>query len=152
MVTQDCDLEQDFKVRFPTQLSSDKLVPNILLSNVDTAAALRGTPQSTGINSAIWKRINQNKDERYHFLQAVDKSCDGCGTGLPEMGIDFKRYFTMPTDELYRRIEVGEAQRRCVLVSPYLEHFISRFMYYLSRVALPEDHFSEPEGKHLLPS
>jgi hypothetical protein len=59
------------------------------------------------------------------------------------MGIDFKRYFTIPADETYRRVELGEAQRRCVLQSPYLEHLSSRFAYYLSRVALPLDHVSE---------
>ena len=39
--------------------------------------------------------------------------------GIPELGVDFKRYFTIPTDEIYKRIEKGEVRRRCVLMSPY---------------------------------
>jgi hypothetical protein len=143
VMTQDCDLEQDLKVRIAGQ-QSDKILPNVLFCNVATAEALRGTPKTTGINYEMWKRISQNKDERYHFLQAVDASCDAQQIGLPEIGIDFKRYFSIPTDELYRRLEMGEAKRRCVLASPYLEHLSSRFTYFLSRVALPEEHFSEP--------
>ncbi len=146
VLTQDCDLAQDFTVRLAGR-ESDKNLPNILFCNVAKADDLRGTPQTTGINSEMWKRISQNKDDRYHFLQAVDDSCDARQVGLPEMGVDFKRTFSLPTDELYRRLELGEAKRRCVLGSPYLEHFSSRFAYFLSRVALPEDHFSEPGGK-----
>jgi len=144
VVTQDCDLEQDFRVRFPDEKPSDKLLPNILFCPVATAVELRGT---TGITSDIWRRISQNKDERYHFLQAVEAGSDAQQSGLPELGIDFKRVFTLPTDELYLRIELGEAKRRSVLQSPYLEHLSERLAHFNSRVALPEDHFSEPAGK-----
>jgi hypothetical protein len=70
-------------------------------------------------------------------------ACDRLQEGLPELAIDFKRYFTVPTDEVYRRIELGEARRRCLLISPYLEHLSSRYAYFLSRIALPVDHASE---------
>lgn len=66
------------------------------------------------------------------------------GEGAPELVIDFKRYFTLPTGELYRWIALGETRRRCRLRSPYMEHLSSRFAYFLSRVALPEDYRSEP--------
>lgn len=151
VLTQDCDLEQDFNVRSVGNLS-DKLLPNVLFCNLAKAEDLRGTPATTGINSDMWKRISQNKDERYHFLQAVDGSCDAQQIGLPELGLDFKRYFTLPTDEIYHRIESGEAKRRCVLASPYLEHLSSRFAHFLCRVALPEDHFSEPGSASTRPS
>lgn len=141
LISQDCDLEQDFTVR-QKQIVSDKRLPNVLFCEVATAEELFGRVKTLG--SKLWDRIRINKDERYHFLQAVDGSCDARQIGLPEMGIDFKRYFTIPTDEIYKRIEIGEAKRRCVLVSPYLEHLSSRFAYFLSRVALPEDHLSEP--------
>ncbi|HEY8505607.1 MAG TPA: hypothetical protein VIL46_13565, partial [Gemmataceae bacterium] len=144
VLTQDCDLEQDFRVRFPEAKPSDKLIPGVLFCEVATAEELFGIIRQT--NKKLWDRIKISKDERYHFLQKVDPSSDLLNEGLPELAIDFKRYFTIPTDEVYRRIEVGEAKRRCVLVSPYLEHLSSRFAYFLSRVALPEDHFSEPGG------
>jgi hypothetical protein len=140
ILTQDCDLDQDFRAR-AQQAAADKIIPNVLFCEVATAEELRGSP---GVNSSIWARIRTNKDERYHFLQKVEAANDAAGQGLPELGIDFKRYFTLQTDEVYRRIELGEALRRCVLVSPYLEHLGSRFAYYLRRIALPQEHLSEP--------
>jgi hypothetical protein len=138
-LTQDCDLEQDFKARRGL-IAADKIISSVLFCEVTTAEELRG---STGINSTIWARIRTNKDERYHFLQKIEAGDDALGQGLPELGLDFKHYFTIPVEEIYRRIELGETQRRCVLVSPYLEHLSSRFAYFLSRVALPHDHASE---------
>jgi len=145
VLTQDCDLEQDFKAR-QGRNQPDKLLPNVFFCQVATAQQLRG---ATGITADIWRRISRNKDERYHFLQRIAADSDALQQGLPELGIDFKRYFTIPTEEIYKRIELGEARRRCVLVSPYLEHLSSRFAYFLSRVTLPEDHFSEPARKDI---
>jgi hypothetical protein len=140
ILTQDCDLEQDFNVR-QKQGVSDKLLPSILFCEVATAEELFGRVKSLG--SKAWERIRINKDERYHFLQKVEPVDDVQGEGLPELGIDFKRYFTIPTEEIYWRVQQGKVKRRCVLQSPYLEHLSSRFAYFLSRVALPEDHVSE---------
>jgi hypothetical protein len=139
ILSQDCDLEQDFKAR-GSQVTSDKIIPNILFCEVITAEQLRG---SGGVNSTIWARIRTNKDERYQFFQKVQAADDALGQGLPELSIDFKRYFTIPADEAYWRVRSGEAKRRCVLVSPYLEHLSRRFASYLGRVALPQEHASE---------
>jgi hypothetical protein len=54
------------------------------------------------------------------------------------IGLDFRRVFTMPTPELYRRIEIGEARRHCYLSSIYRDHLSNRFYGYQMRVALPE--------------
>lgn len=137
IVSQDCDLDWDYKTR--TGQTTNKQVPAILFCEVTTAQILRGSTQSD-----IWKRIKINKDERYQFLQKVETHEDVLQHGLPELGIDFKRYFTLPADEVYSRISINEAKRRCRLISPYLEHFSTRFAYYQFRVALPSDHQSEP--------
>ncbi|MDX2043098.1 MAG: hypothetical protein SF097_17900 [Acidobacteriota bacterium] len=139
IVTQDCDLEQDFKAR-QFQKASDKLLPSILFCQLTSATDMRGRDE---MGSDIWKRVKINKDERYHFFQKVKPEEDLLGEGLPELGADFKRYFAMPTEEVYERLK-SEAQRRCTFASPYLEHFCTRFAYYQFRIALPEDHFSEP--------
>ena len=143
ITSQDCDLIHDWQVRDTpsSQLDSkaaQKLLPSILFTQMTTADALKS--QVPG--SDIWKRVRQNKDERYQFLESVPKECDALEEGLPELGIDFKRYFTIPTDEVYKRIQGGSAKRRCRLASPYLEHLSTRFCYYQFRVALPEDHRS----------
>jgi hypothetical protein len=134
VMSQDCDLDWDCRSQ-----QNNKKIPNILFCEVTPAESLRGR---SDINSEIWKRIKQNKDERYQFIQAALPQEDAQGEGLPELAIDFKRYFTIPTEEVYYRIQFG-ARRRCRLQSPYLEHLCTRFGYYQFRVALPAEHFSE---------
>lgn len=135
VLSQSCDLMQDFSAR----QGGKPQLPDVLFCHVPTAEDLR----STCGGSDIWKRIRQNKDERYHFLEKVPSDCDKSGEGVPELGVDFKRYFTLPTEEVYRRLEAGPTRRRTVLCTPYLEHLSTRFAYFLSRVALPRDHISE---------
>jgi len=62
--------------------------------------------------------------------------------GLPEFVIDFKHYFTLPTDEVYIRLQL-ETKRRCFLLSQYLEHLSDRFFFYQNRVVLDKEHKSE---------
>jgi hypothetical protein len=127
VVTQDCDLEQDYKARFPMMIVSDKLIPNVLLVQVVTVDELTGDLRK---GRELLKRVVQNKDERYHVLEKVAGADDVAGTGLPSLGADFKRYFTVPTDELYAQLGSG-ARRRTQLNSPYLEHFSQRFATYV---------------------
>lgn len=136
VLTQDCDLENDFAARGGADAKPPPL-PNILFCEVTTADALKGALPP---GKDIWKRITQNKDERYHCLELVPPDQDATAEGLAASGIDFKRYFTVPAAEVYRRIELGEAVRRCRLTSPYAEHLSSRFAFFQLRVALPENH------------
>lgn len=137
VMAQDCDLTQDFQVR-GQNFHSDKLIPSVLFCEAVTAEVLKGRAD---INSNIWKRIRQNKDERYQFLESVPVEADWLGVGVPELGLDFKRYFSVPTDEVYYWLK-HETKRRCKLVSPYVEHLSARFFYFHSRVALPAEHRS----------
>jgi len=112
VMSPDCDLEQDFAERMDSSKKEeqpDKLIPSVLLLEAITVNELRAT---TPAGKDIWKRIRQNKDERYHVLEAVPIKSDADGKGLPSLGIDFKRYFTVPTDEL--QVQCGtSAKRRC---------------------------------------
>lgn len=135
VLSQDCDLEQDFRSRQNGRAPS---LPSVLLCEVSSADDLKGNVPA---GKDIWKRIIQNKDERYQFLRAVSASQDAANDGLPELGIDFRRYFSVPTDELYEQFNLG-ARRRCRLVSPYKEHFMNRYAHFVARVGLPSDHFS----------
>ena len=87
----------------------------------------------------MWRRVRENKDERFHYLRLVRSEEDALSQGLPYLAVDFKRYFTIPTDEMYAQLQ-AEARRRARLVSPYLEHFCSRFAYFQQRIALADDH------------
>lgn len=138
VLSQDCDLNQDFDSRADST-KPDKRLPSVFLCEVVSASGLKGT----GITSDIWKRVRNNKDERYQFLQRIKQEEDALDNGIEELGVDFKRYFTLPTDELYKSIKIGITHRRSVLKSPYMEHLAVRFANYLSRIALPADHLSE---------
>jgi hypothetical protein len=147
VLSQDCDLDWDFKTRQqrpeaadPVAIAPAKEVPNTLLCEVLEAERVRARPE---IKSRDWERMKINKDERYQFLQSIASSEDALGQGTPELCIDFKRYFTVPTDELYLQFTMG-AVRRSRLNLPYVQHLCVRFFYFQYRVALPEEHESEP--------
>lgn len=140
ILSQDCDLLTDFKFReqsnWNVEDSSHKILPNILFCETNIVSEFMARVPKGG---DIWKRIIQNKDERYHVLENIPQSQDLLGKGIPSLGVDFRRHFSVATDELYVQLKMGTS-RRCRIVSPYLEHFTSRFAAYLSRVALPRDH------------
>lgn len=138
IATQDCDLDWDYKDR--QQGCGPKLIPNILFCEVVSAEELRARQD---IKSDIWRRIRANKDERYQFLQKAPPERDTVGQGLPDMALDFKRCFSIPTSEVYLQIG-SQARRRCRLVSPYLEHLSQRLFHFQARVALPAEHVSQP--------
>ena len=141
ILTQDCDLDWDFKARAQGEEGNRrqlKLAPNILLCELIAAETLRGQMKEAGIGgSDLWKRITQNRDERYHWFPLVSPEADRAAEGLTDLVADFKRVFTVPTDELYARLQYG-ARRRSMLQSPFLQHFSARFGYYCLRVALPD--------------
>ena len=141
IVSQDCDLEQDYKARNGLDdVKADKILPSILFCEVNTAEDICSSGGVTG--SSNRSQFSINKLERYQYLQKVDRSEDALHEGLPELGIDFKRYFTIPADEVYKRIATT-AKRRCYMNPPYLEHLSSRFCYFQMRIALPDEHKSE---------
>lgn len=138
ILSQDCDLELDFLAREEGLVKPDKLLPSVLFCEL---FALKELVDINRIKeSGIYQRVIQNKDERYHFLQEVAQDEDSCGKGLPTLGIDFKRYFTVPAEEVYKQLTDAKAVRRCYMCSPYLEHLSTRFCYYQFRIALPENH------------
>jgi hypothetical protein len=145
ILTQDCDLDWDFKARAtqPTDRGEEnkrqaKLVPNVLLCELTTTETLR--PRLAG--GDVLKRIRNNQDERYHCVPAVTLEEDRAGEALPELIADFKRVFSIPTDELYLRLGLG-MRRRAIRESPFLQHISTRFGYYCLRVALPENAAAE---------
>ncbi len=145
VVTQDCDLEQDYYFRFHERGKDRHKLPSILFCEVIEAEELvHGNRNETIFQvGPIRNNFRNNDDYRFHFIQSIPKEYDAFDEGLPELGIEFKRYFTIPTDEVYHRLNLFHAQRRCRLQSPYLEHFCTRFHYYHYRIALPEQYESE---------
>jgi len=119
VVSQECDLEQDFKIRKAEPVETPKLLKNVLL-----CVAL---PAELAV---------RNKNERFHFLESHDD--------FEELFVDFKSYLTIPTFDLYS--QVGDsASRLCRLSSPYMEQLSNRCFSYLSRIALPREHLKKSD-------
>ena len=125
VVSQDCDLDLDFKAREDPRLVR-RQIDHVLCCDIDDAQAMRERGQ---INTTRWGWVKSYQDERYHVLP-------GLLGGM--LGVDFRRVFAIPTVELYRRIEIGEAVRLCYLSPIYRDHLSNRFYGYHMRVALEE--------------
>ena len=136
IASQDCDLEQDHDARYGGKTAPDKMIPNVLLLQAVTQSELLVALAS---GSDIRKGVRGNKHDRYQILERVATTEDALGEGLPSLGVDFKRYFAVPTEELYSQLNSG-ASRRTQLNTNYLERFNQRFAGYLSRVALLREH------------
>jgi len=136
VLSQDCELDWDFKAR-QGKVGVKRMIPAVLCCELQPANDLRvqGKPE---IDSDKWREIKNNAVERYHYLPAVPPAQDALGEGLPDLAMDFRRFFTVSAEELYARLKKPEPHRRTFLLSPYREHLSMRFYYFQMRIALPE--------------
>jgi hypothetical protein len=149
ILSQDCDLIQQFNFR--NRPASARGTPEeeigrqlrelsaVLLCEVYDASHLKARNL---LNTNEWKRVKQNKDDRYQYLHDVEPDEDLVGEGFSELGIDFRHHFTIPIDEIYMQLG-AEARRRTQLDTPWMEHLSIRFAYYLGRIGLPRDHWEK---------
>ena len=114
------------------------MVPSILLCPAYPADKLRegnhlsflGLKMSRigKTKSTSWKTLKHNDNPRYHFLNKSEL------TDLPELVIDFKRYYSVSRDYLY------EIYNNCYSISLnelYREDLSNRFFNFQSRIGLP---------------
>jgi hypothetical protein len=144
VVTQDCDLDWDYKNRNSQDTQPSKSLNSVILCEIDTAQVIRDTADN--MNTKEWGLVKNHRHERFYFFEKIPAEYEVEQEGLPELTADFKRVFGMDSSTLYRQIEIGIVKRRTVLVSPYLEHFSRRYYYFHGRVALPSQYESEREG------
>lgn len=138
VLSQECDLEQDFNSRADEQkLNPDKFLQSILLCPAFPAEQVKmGThleelhwkmhQHSTG----EWDRVKKYNNYRYHFLPEND------GIQLPALALDFKQYITIPRKIAYR--DEIKASVLASLDDLFREHLSNRFAHYLSRIGLPD--------------
>ncbi len=134
VLSQDCDIENDYKSR-NCERNNDKFLRMILV-----CPAYKIEDFATGDHFSDWKMevFNSNKIDklkknneykRYHYLpEQVEFS-------IPDLVLDFKHFFTLPRDFLYKK-------RRDVYLASLNELFrealAQRFSNYLFRFGLPE--------------
>jgi hypothetical protein len=131
VLAQDCDLLRDYEAELGKKTP---ILNGVLIYEIELASEARRALQQ-GIS---WQPVTQNINERFHHLPAVPRECDALNVGLPELLIDFRRYFTLSVKEIYRQCErKNGASRRCRLETPYREHLQNRAAFYFQRIALP---------------
>ena len=144
VVTQDCDLDWDYRAKRAENPQLSKLLNSIILCEIAAAREIKDTADN--MNSREWKLVESHRHERFYFFEKVPPEYEVEQEGLPELTADFKKVFGIDVATLYRQIELGVVKRRTVLASPYLEHFSRRYHSFHSRVALPFQYESEREG------
>ena len=144
VVSQDCDLEQGYNFTVHDKGNLRHELPSILFCQAQDVDKFNKSHMYRSLfEEGPFRRDFRNNDVfRYHFIQAVPTELDTRDCGLPELGIDFKRHFSIPIVEVFRRIELGHTCRRTVLESPYRDHFSQRFYNFNNRIALPEEYES----------
>ncbi len=132
VISQDCDLEWDYKARFEGA-SVHKLLTHVLCCSLFSRYEIT---DETKQKSRRFDLLKQNQDERYHYL--AEAPVNGTEDTLPELIADFKTTFSLPTEFVYWSISTGQAIRKGALTSPYLEDFMHRLYSFLGRVATPQ--------------
>lgn len=135
ILTQDCDLAQDYDDRAMPQEFQNQSIDSILVAPLFLSEQLReGTHlvplgyKTERLNSNQWRMVKENRDCRYHFLpQDLDMQ-------ISETVIDFKHVFTLPRMELYKM-----KNNYIATVAPlFREHLSQRYANYVSRIGLPD--------------
>ena len=138
VLTQDCDLKQDSKIRHQGTLAQtqDKLILSVLVAplyNLEQVLIGEHLDQ-LGIQAQMIKSRTQgnylriNEIPRYHYVEFPE------GVAISPSVIDFKHYFSVNVE--YLRRKKGDLVCR---VSPlYREDISHRFASFLSRIGLPE--------------
>lgn len=136
VMSQDCDLQWDFEWRNGDKENHDKLLPSILLCPAYPSEQfllgnhIEGWKMSLFPSTQDVKSIKQNdKFNRYHFL---DKDA---GISAPELIIDFKHFYTVPTSLLYNDYK---SIYLATINELFRERLSQRFANYLSRFGLPD--------------
>lgn len=139
VLTQDCDLEQEYAQRWARKRNSadqDKWLISILVAPLYNAEHMfQGSHLSDlglnmqKFNSDQRSKIKSNQTARYHYLEFPKN------VNLVPMVIDFKQYFSVNSNYL----KINKKTKFACSVSPiYREDVSLRFANFLARIGLPE--------------
>ena len=138
ILTQDCDLDRDFKNRHSTEsiLDDDKKLISALVAPVyNSEQFFEGSHleyigrKMQRINSKRRQILKKNETPRYHYLEFPPES------SIANSVIDFKHYFSMNIEHLE---QIKKDHFECQVKELYREDISHRFVSYLSRIGLPE--------------
>lgn len=137
ILTQDCDLEQDFKYRTTAVKNQDKILQSILIcpaygwEDFIKGDHLQDYKLKMEIISGSdqKRKIKQQQVPRYHYLdEDLEKQ-------IAPLVIDFKHYYTLPVEFL---MHIYKEHYAYSIEELFRESLNQRFSFYLSRIGLPE--------------
>lgn len=145
VLSPDCDLLWDFESRFelldPDRDGDERAfeqhpdaVAQVLLCDLFSHAQMRGRFKG---KRELWRRVDQNQDERYHRLDAAPVA--ESGLNLQRLYLDFKKVTSVPTAALYEGILLDDVKRIALIPDVWIHDLIHRFFGFLSRVAVPDE-------------
>lgn len=140
ILTQDCDLKQDFNNRNDTEKQSqDKHLISVIVAplyNVEHVylgehlSELELNMQQIPKNKTMGKLLRDNQLPRYHYLEFEQ------AIPIPASAIDFKHYFSVNVEVLLR---IKKENHICKVSTLYRESISQRFASFLSRIGLPTE-------------
>lgn len=141
VLTQDCDLEQDFRFRWARakkQPTHDKYLLSVLVAPIYNAdhvfrgehlSELQLSMQAINPKKTEGNSLKNNERPRYHFLEFPPQV-----PVVPSV-IDFKHYFSVNGEYLKK---LKRDRFVCRLSPLFREDLSVRFASYLSRIGLPD--------------
>lgn len=139
VLTQDCDLEQDYRVRWSRKkpANQDKALVSVLVApmyNVDHVyqgeqlSDLGLEMERINKNKSPGNNLRSNQNPRFHYLEFPP------AIPIVPSVIDFKHYFSVHVNYLKK---LKRNQFVCQLADLFREDVCQRFASYLSRIGLP---------------
>lgn len=134
VLSQDCDLECDFNSRKinddqDKHLLSLLVSPAFILEKFAHGEHFEGWRMKPFNGGEIEKLKKNDSLKRYHYLEKEPLS------SVPELVIDFKHFFSLPRDFLYKQ---KKEKYVASLNELFREELSQRFSNYLSRIGLPD--------------
>lgn len=147
VLTQDCDLEQDYRVRWSRTKTDndDKALVSVLVAPLYNAEHVYLGKHLSELDEMQMETINRgkspgknlrgNQNPRYHYLEFPD------GIRIVPSVIDFKHYFSVHVEYLKR---IKRSHFLCQLAALDRENVSQRFASFLSRIGLPDIQKKKP--------
>lgn len=141
VLTQDCDLEQDYHSRImgPDEKNQDKWLISVLVAPLyNVEHVYRGehlkelglTMQEIKKSNTAVNYLKTNQNPRYHYLE-FPKTIE-----IVPSVIDFKHYFSVNINYLF---SIKETNFICSVSSLFREQISQRFSSFLSRIGVQEN-------------
>lgn len=140
VLTQDCDLAQDYTFRWSAKArgkNDDKKLFSVLVAPLynelhvytgEHLSELGMTMQQINRGKTPGATLRNNETPRYHYLTFP------AGVPIVPSVIDFKHYFSVSVDYLKQR---KRSHYVCKVADLYREDISQRFASFLSRIGLP---------------